>query len=73
MEDFSFYLFTLKFCTVLGSVVIEGDFPCIVHLWRSLWLDVSSGIMFAMLCTCDIGISNLYYVCCVMCLNVNVL
>ena len=22
----------LYFCTVLGSVVIEGDFPCIVHL-----------------------------------------
>ena len=30
-------LFTLSidllyFCTVLGFVVIEGDFPCIVHL-----------------------------------------
>ena len=23
---------------VLGSVVIEGDFPCRVHLLRSLWL-----------------------------------
>ena len=21
-----------KFCTMLRSVVIEGDFPCIVHL-----------------------------------------
>ena len=26
----------LSFCTVLGSVVTEGDFPCIVHLKRSL-------------------------------------
>ena len=30
-----------NFCTVLGSVVTKGHFPFRVHLWRSLWFDVS--------------------------------
>ena len=29
----------LLFCTLLGSVVIKGDFSCSVHLWKSLWLN----------------------------------
>ena len=35
-----YYSYLLQFCTVLGSVVIEGDCQCSVHLLRSLCLNI---------------------------------
>ena len=44
MTNLSICSYLLKFCTVLGSVVIEGDSPCIVNLLRNLFTDILNAI-----------------------------